>query len=250
MGEVRVEIGDDFVATVEMCRGPNNFFNAAVIGEMADAYEALAADDRCRAIVLCAEGKHFCAGAELGGGRELGAGDLYREGVRLFAAPLPVVAAVQGAAVGGGLGLALSADFRVASAESRFTANFARLGFHQGFGISVTLRDVVGIQAATDLLLTGRRIGGEAARAIGLVDRLVAADEIRGAAHALALELAGSAPLAVRAVRATLREGLTERVRAAMAHERAEQDRLSATADFREGVRAMGERREPRFTGS
>jgi len=250
MGEVRVEVGDDFVATVEMCRGPNNFFNAAVIGEMADAYERLDADDRCRAIVLCSEGKHFCAGAELGGGRELGAGDLYREGLRLFAAGLPVVAAVQGAAVGGGLGLALSADFRVASAESRFTANFARLGFHQGFGISVTLRDAVGQQAATELLLTGKRIDGDAAKAIGLVDRLVATDEIRGAAHALALELAASAPLAVRAVRATLREGLVERVRGAMAHEREEQDRLAATADFREGVRASTERREPRFTGS
>jgi enoyl-CoA hydratase/carnithine racemase len=250
MGEVRVEVGDDFVATVEMCRGPNNFFNAAVIGEMADAYERLDADDRCRAIVLCSEGKHFCAGAELGGGRELGAGDLYREGLRLFAAGLPVVAAVQGAAVGGGLGLALSADFRVASVESRFTANFARLGFHQGFGISVTLRDAVGQQAATELLLTGKRIDGDAAKAIGLVDRLVATDEIRGAAHALALELAASAPLAVRAVRATLREGLVERVRGAMAHEREEQDRLAATADFREGVRASTERREPRFTGS
>jgi len=250
MGEVRVEVGDDFVATVEMCRGPNNFFNAAVIGEMADAYERLDADDRCRAIVLCSEGKHFCAGAELGGGRELGARDLYREGLRLFAAGLPVVAAVQGAAVGGGLGLALSADFRVASAESRFTANFARLGFHQGFGISVTLRDAVGQQAATELLLTGQRIDGEAAKAIGLVDRLVATDEIRRSAHALALELAASAPLAVRAVRATLREGLVERVRGAMAHEREEQDRLAATADFREGVRASSERREPRFTGS
>ncbi len=250
MGEVRVEVGDDFVATVEMCRGPNNFFNAAVIGELADAYEELDQDDRCRAIVLCSEGKHFCAGAELGVGRELGAGDHYREGLRLFAAGLPVVAAVQGAAVGGGLGLALSADFRVASAESRFTANFARLGFHQGFGISVTLRDVVGQQAATELLLTGKRIDGGAAQAIGLVDRLVDGGEIRAGAHALAAELAGSAPLAVRSVRATLRDGLVERVRAAMAHEQQEQDRLAATADFREGVRASSERREPRFSGS
>jgi 2-(1,2-epoxy-1,2-dihydrophenyl)acetyl-CoA isomerase len=250
MGEVRVELGDDFVATVEMRRGPNNFFNVAVVGELADAYEELDADDRCRAIVLCADGKHFCAGAELGAGRELGAGALYREGLRLFAAGLPVVAAVHGAAVGGGLGLALSADFRVASAESRFTANFARLGFHQGFGISVTLRDVVGQQRATELLLTGQRIDGATAHSIGLVDRLVGPDEIRGAAQAMARELAGSAPLAVRSIRATLRAGLVERVRDAMAHEREEQDRLGATSDFREGVRASSERREPRFSGS
>jgi len=250
MNEVRVEVGDDFVAVVEMCRGPNNFFNAAVIGEMADAYEQLDADDRCRAIVLCSEGKHFCAGADLGGERELGAGELYRQGVRLFATGLPVVAAVQGAAVGGGLGLALSADFRVASAESRFTANFARLGFHQGFGLSVTLPDAVGQQAAAELLYTGKRIDGEAALAMGLVDRLVPTEEIRSSARAFALELAGAAPLAVRAIRATLRDGLVDRVRAAMAHERAEQDRLSATADFREGVRASAERREPRFSAS
>jgi 2-(1,2-epoxy-1,2-dihydrophenyl)acetyl-CoA isomerase len=250
MSEVRVEVGDDLVAVVEMCRGPNNFFNAAVIGEMADAYEALEAEGRCRAIVVTSEGKHFCAGAELGGGRELGAAHLYEQGIRLFACGLPVVAAVQGAAVGGGLGLALSADFRVASTESRFTANFARLGFHQGFGISVTLPRVVGHQAAAELLLTGKRIDGTAAQAIGLVDRLVETADIRAAARAFALELAASAPLAVRAVRATLRQGLVEQVRAAMAHERAEQDRLGATADFREGVRASAERREPRFTGS
>src|SRR5580693_3763650 len=211
MSEVRVEVGDDLVAVVEMCRGPNNFFNAAVIGEMADAYEALEAEGRCRAIVVTSEGKHFCAGAELG------AAHLYEQGIRLFACGLPVVAAVQGAAVGGGLGLALSADFRVASTESRFTANFARLGFHQGFGISVTLPRVVGHQAAAELLLTGKRIDGTAAQAIGLVDRLVETADIRAAARAFALELAASAPLAVRAVRATLRQGLVEQVRAAMA---------------------------------
>src|SRR5439155_742096 len=80
---------------------------------------------------------------------------------RLFAAAIPVVATVQGAAVGGGLGLALSADFRVASPDSRFWANFARLGFHHGFGMTVTLPALVGQQAALDLLYTGRRVPGE-----------------------------------------------------------------------------------------
>ena len=101
--------------------------------------------------------------------------------LRLFAAPLPVVAAVQGAAIGGGCGLALSADFRVATPQSRFSANFARLGFHHGFALTVTLPAVVGRQAAADLLLTGRRVGGEEALALGLCDRLAGEGRPAGA---------------------------------------------------------------------
>jgi enoyl-CoA hydratase/carnithine racemase len=174
---------------------------------------------------------------------------LYREALRLFAAATPVVAAVQGAAVGGGLGLALSADFRVASPGSRFSANFARLGFHHGFGLSVTLPALAGQQTALDLLLTGRRVPGEEALALGLCDRLAEDDEVRPAAQALAAELARSAPLAVRSIRATLRAGLIERVQAALEREASEQDRLRDTADFREGVAASLERRTPRFEG-
>ena len=159
---------------------------------------------------------------------------------------------MQGAAIGGGLGLALSADFRVASAGSRFSANFARLGFHHGFALTVTLPAAVGRQAAADLLLTGRRVGGEEAFALGLCDRLAGDDEgdLMTDALAYAGELAGSGPLAVRAIRATLRSGLVDAGRAAMEHECAEQVRLRHTADFAEGVRATAERRAPRFSGS
>jgi 2-(1,2-epoxy-1,2-dihydrophenyl)acetyl-CoA isomerase len=248
LSDVTVDIGDDFVATVEVHRPPENYFDAQMIGDFADAYEALDADPRCRAIVLCSEGRHFCAGAKLGGGggpAELST--LYEHAVRMFAAQTPVVAAVQGAAVGGGLGVALSADFRVASPESRFSANFARLGFHHGFGLTVTLPAIAGPQAAQDLLFTGRRVRGDEAHALGLADRLVPADRLRDEAHAFAAEIAGSAPLAIRSIRATLRGDLAERVRAALQHEGAEQDRLVATEDFAEGVRAMGERRPPDF---
>jgi enoyl-CoA hydratase/carnithine racemase len=161
-----------------------------------------------------------------------------------------VVAAVQGAAIGGGCGLALSADFRVASAQSRFSANFSRLGFHHGFALTVTLPAVVGAQAAADLLLTGRRVGGEEALRLGLCDRLATEGEVRIGAVDYANELAAAGPLAVRAIRATLRRGLVEAAGLAMEHERAEQVRLRDTADFAEGVRATAERREPRFTGA
>jgi len=251
VSEVTVEPGDGHVATVEIHRPPANYFDAALIGELADAYEALDADPECRAIVLCSEGKHFCAGANLGSPASPAdePRSLYRQALRLFASATPVVAAVQGAAVGGGLGLALSADFRAASPSSRFSANFARLGFHHGFGLSVTLPALAGQQTALDLLLTGRRVPGEEALSLGLCDRLVDDGEVRAGAHALAGELALGAPLAVRSIRATLRTGLVERVEGALEREAAEQDRLRATDDFREGVAASLQRRTPRFEG-
>src|SRR2546430_3826065 len=156
---------------VEFSRPPHNFFDGALIGAIADAYEQLEHGGSCRSIVLCSEGKNFCAGANFAV-KNPAEGDLYEQAVRLFAAGLPVVAAVQGAAVGGGLGVALSADFRVASPDSRFSANFARLGIHHGFGITVTLPLVVGPQRALELLYTGLRLRGEEAHAIGLCDRL------------------------------------------------------------------------------
>jgi enoyl-CoA hydratase/carnithine racemase len=252
LSDVTVTIDDAAVATVEIHRPPANYFDAALIRQLAEAYETLDASLSARAIVLCSEGKHFCAGANFGASASPAdePRSLYREALRLFAAKTPVVAAVQGAAVGGGLGLALSADFRVASPGSRFSANFARLGFHHGFALSVTLPALAGQQGAADLLLTGRRVRGEEALALGLCDRLVADGEVGPGAHALAFEIAQSAPLAVRAIRATLRGGLLERVEAALEREASEQERLRGTADFREGVTASLERRMPRFEGS
>jgi 2-(1,2-epoxy-1,2-dihydrophenyl)acetyl-CoA isomerase len=252
-GDVAVELDpDSFVATVELRRPPNNFFDVDLIRSLADAYDALDAEPGCRAIVLAAAGKHFCAGADFSSSsRGTGAaGDLYAEAARLFEAATPVVAAVQGAAVGGGLGLACSADFRVGAPETRLTANFSRLGFHHGFGLTVTLPPLVGQQRANELLYTGRRIDGATGAELGLLDRLAPSPEaIRSVAQELAAEIAAAAPLAVRSIRSTMRAGLSERVRAATSREDAEQARLRETADFREGIRASGERREPRFEG-
>jgi 2-(1,2-epoxy-1,2-dihydrophenyl)acetyl-CoA isomerase len=250
--DVTVEREGDHVAVVCLHRPPNNFFDTALVAGIASAYEELAAAGWCRAIVLATEGKHFCAGLDFSANAGQDIAELYAQALRLFAAPLPVVAAVQGAAVGGGCGLALSADFRVAAASSRFSANFSRLGFHHGFALSVTLPAAVGRQAAADLLLTGRRVGGAEALALGLCDRVApeGADELRGAALAYAGELAAAGPLATRAIRATLRQGLVDEARAAMAHECAEQLALADTADFAEGVRATAERRPPHFSGT
>lgn len=247
---------DGPVATVEIRRPPHNFFDLALVQHLAEAFEALDVDRHCHAIVLAAQGTAFCAGANFAhreapaaGGDPQGFNPIYAQALRLFACRKPVVAAVHGPAIGGGLGLALAADFRVACAEARFSANFTRLGFHPGFGLSVTLPRLVGPQQAALLFLTGRRIGGEEALRIGLVDALAPPDQVRAEAGRLAREIATSAPIAVQATRATLRQGLVAQIRSAIAHESALQQAHLKTADFREGVAAMAARREPRFTG-
>ena len=151
-----------------------------LINDMADAIDELDADVNMRAYVLCAQGKHFCAGANFGDPERNAArpvrfrsGDnpLYTAAVRLFSCKKPIIAAVQGAAVGGGFGLAVMADFRIACPEARFTANFVKLGFHPGFGLTHTLPKIIGQQKANLLFMTGRRIDGETACAWGLAGR-------------------------------------------------------------------------------
>jgi enoyl-CoA hydratase/carnithine racemase len=245
-GDVSLEVAEH-IATAEIHRPPHNFFDAELISALADAYEA-AEGAGARAIVLCSEGKNFCAGADFSNQRVSGgARQLYEQAVRLFEAPLPVVAAVQGKAVGGGLGVACSADFRVAAPQSMFTANFSRLGLHHGFGLTVTLPAIVGQQRAWSMLYTGLGLAGTDAAAHGLVDHLTS--DVRAGAHELAAQIAAAGPLAVRSIRATMRGDLAARVKAATDHERAEQEKLWPTADFAEGVKATAERRAPNFAG-
>ncbi len=246
---------EDGIALLEIQRPPANHFDEALIGRIVDAAFALDDDPACRVILLASEGKHFCAGADFGGGdfaadHVAAAERLYRRAVQLFDVRTPIVAAVQGTAVGGGLGLACAADFRVAEPATRFMANFAKLGFHQGFGLSVTLPELIGRQKATDLMLTARRVGGEEAYRIGLADRLAEPGMVRATARALACEIAASAPLAIRSMRATLRGDLADRVRRALDHELAEQKVHWATRDAAEGIAASLARRAPVFTGS
>jgi 2-(1,2-epoxy-1,2-dihydrophenyl)acetyl-CoA isomerase len=252
--DVGVSSLDGGVAVVEIQRPPNNFFDVALVERISAVFDELDSRTDARAIVLAAAGKHFCAGADFAGesdAAEVSADEgtrvLYAAAARLFANELPIVAAVQGAAIGGGLGLAMVADFRVASPESRFAANFARLGFHHGFGLSVTLPRTLGHQRAAELLMTGRRIDGREAERIRLVDRLVDADAIRSSAIDLAQEIATAAPLAVRSIRKTLRGDLAQQIVHATEHERSEQAWLRATNDFAEGVSASSQRREPVF---
>lgn len=246
----------DHVVLLEIHRPPNNHVDVALLRGLADALEDLDADPRCRAVVLASEGKNFCGGADLNQPRGLASGDgaginpFYQEAVRVFEAKTPMIAAVQGSAVGAGLGLAVACDFRVAADDARFAANFVKLGFHPGFGLSYTLPRLIGTQRAHLVMLTARRIRADEALAWGLVDEVAPAGGERGAALTLAAEIAANAPLAVVSTRATDRSGVAAAVKSATDHEFAEQQRLMKTDDFREGVRAVAERRPGVFRGS
>ncbi len=254
---------EDHVAVVELQQGPHNFASAELLHAAVDAMLA-AVGDGARAVLLCSEGKSFCAGAQFSGGagekaasfgkyvqNDTGSeiGPFYEAALRVFEVTVPVVAAVHGPAVGAGFGLATACDLRVTCPEAFFATNFVKLGIHPGFGISVTLPELIGPAQAADLLLTGRRVGGDEAFALGLANRIVAQADVRSTALLLAKEIGANAPLAVQATRATLRDGLATRVRTALGHERRTQDWLSATADAEEGIASMLERRPPVFTG-
>lgn len=258
-GDVSVTLLDNHVAICEIKRGPNNFFDQDLIRDLADAFVDIDADVNARAIVLCAEGKHFCAGANFASSErqngpisrnEEGRNPLYVEAVRLFRSKTPVIAAVQGAAVGGGFGLAVMADFRVLCPDTRLTANFVKLGFTPGFGLTHTLARIIGHQKANLLFFTGRRITGEIAMEWGLGDVFTDRDNIREAAIDLAAEIAENAPLAVVSVREQVRGDLADAVQAATDIEGREQAILQKTNDHKEGVRAVAERRPGQFTAT
>ena len=173
--DIGVELAN-FVATIEIQRPPHNFFDVVLINAIGDALDDLDKNDKCSAVVLAAQGKSFCAGANFGDGSTLDksgqrpgeasspVSSIYMQAVRLFRSQKPIVGAIHGAAVGGGLGLAMVPDFRVACPETRFCANFTRLGFHPGFGLSVTLSEVVGKTNAAMMFYTSRLRRGAAAR--------------------------------------------------------------------------------------
>jgi enoyl-CoA hydratase/carnithine racemase len=244
---------DGYVRTVLLNQPPHNFVNVASMAALADTLHAFDEDADCRAIVLGSVGKNFCAGADFSGvpgtGAMVDAEALYTQAMRLFRTRKPIVAAIQGAAIGAGAGLALVADFRVACNASRFSVNFNRLGFHPGFGLSCTLPRLVGQQQAARLFYLGERLDGERMVALGLADELVPDAEVLSRAQGLARDIALSAPQAVQSTRETLRLGLADEVAICNAREAAIQRPQFASQDFLEGVKAAGERRSPLFTG-
>ena len=247
------------VGVVIMDRPPHNFLNFRQIHDIADALEEMQNDMSIRCAVLAADGRSFCAGADFagdgvgGGDDEVVGGDatlaLYQGSGRLCAVTRPIVGAIQGPAVGGGLGLAMVPDIRITCPDARFSANFASLGIHQGFGMSVTLPQLLGPSRAAQVLYSAKRYTGEEAGAIGLADECGPSEQGRERALEVATEIAANAPLALRAIKSTLRLGLGDRVREITQREAQLQAELSASDDAKEGIAAVGERRAGNFKG-
>ncbi|NOY93911.1 MAG: enoyl-CoA hydratase/isomerase family protein [Deltaproteobacteria bacterium] len=211
-----------------------------------------------RCLVITGSGSCFSAGADLESALAVEADGLlphersyamYAPFLRVLDVELPVLAAMNGHAVGGGFGLALLCDIRVANRGAKYGANFARLGLHPGLGISYLLPRLVGASRAAEMLFTGQLIRGDEAERIGLVSRAVDADEVLPVTLELAHRIAAAAPLAVRSMKRSLYRGLEWDVRRAAALEAGPQAETLATADAKEGVAALLEKREPEFHG-
>jgi enoyl-CoA hydratase/carnithine racemase len=257
MGALRVERDGDVLRVALARPERRNAFDAALIAELTEAFGDVG---DARAVVLTGEGASFCAGADFRAtpGVAGGAGDAlpaersfatYEPFLEVFELEVPTIAALNGHAVGGGFGLALVCDLRIANREAKYGANFARLGFHSGMAISHLLPRIVGVPTAADLLFTGRLVTGEEAAALGLVNVAVEPARVAGVALDKARAVAGAAPLAVRLMKRSLYTGVGWDPRAAAWQEALAQSATLATEDAREGIRALLEKREARFTG-
>jgi enoyl-CoA hydratase/carnithine racemase len=212
-----------------------------------------------RVVILTGEGKAFSAGGDLdgflsrsikhqeqGGAKEL----FYNDMARTFlGVETPLIAAVNGPAVGGGFTLSLTCDLRIASEEARFGAVFARVGLSPEYGSSFLLSRIVGLTKASELVLTARIIDAQEALAIGLVNEVVPGNELIRRAREVAQQIASLPPLAVRMAKRALRHGLESTLSQALDYEEIVETHCFSSLDHREAVRAFLEKRTPDFKG-
>jgi enoyl-CoA hydratase/carnithine racemase len=245
------------IATITLNRPENrNSMTPDVMARFRDCIAQARTEAGLRCVIVTGRGASFCAGADFKGATS---GDAPFPPDRAFAsyAPfldvldveVPTIAALNGHAIGGGLGLALVCDLRVASRDAKYGANFARLGFHSGMAISYLLPRIVGVPSAVDLLFSGRILTGAEAAGLGLVHEAVPAADVAAAARRRAETIATCAPLAVRLMKRSLYHGLAWDPREAARLESFAQSATLATDDAREGIRALLEKRDPIFSG-
>ena len=210
-----------------------------------------------RCLIITGSGNSFCAGANFRSASVSDEGrlpndvfmDFYRPFLTIQDLEMPVIAAMNGHAIGGGFGLSLICDIRIANKDSKYGANFARLGVHSGMAISYLLPKIVGLPLANELLFTGRLISGEKAAEIGLVNYAVEADEVLPKAWELAREIEGCAPVAVRMMKHSVYSGLNWNPTYAAELEAHCQSRTFEMEDAKEGITAFLEKRKPIFKG-
>lgn len=234
-----------------------NALSRAMVSGLRAELAALAADPSLTAVVLAGiEGKAFCAGADL---KERLAMTMDETHVFLDSLgalvdaiadfPRPVIAAISGAALGGGLEIALACDFRIADVSARLGLAEVRLGIIPGAGGTQRLSRLCGMAAAKELILTGQRIDAERALALGLVSRVVPVGELRSAVMALAADLSAAGPLALAQAKRAVTRGFDLPIEQALALERECYEVVLASEDRNEGLRAFSEKRPPRFVG-
>lgn len=244
----------DHVVELTLDRPENrNAMTPELLGAFDDAMDRLAVERGVRAVIVSGSGETFCSGADFRSDLldDVATPDdhfpVYRPFLRLLEVPVPVIAAMTGHAVGGGFGLALACDIRVAAEGSRYGANFVRLGLSPGMGISYLLPRVVGLPLATEYLVTGRLFDGATAHRIGLANHVVPAGEVLAKAREIAGEIAAASPTAVAMTKRALRRSLDDGVLEAARREAREQAATAALPDFAEGVAALLEKRQPNF---
>ena len=254
---------DGRIAVITLNRPENrNSMTPDVMARFRERVAQARGERELRVLVITGRGRSFCAGADFRSAspaRTPEADDARLPHERSFASyeafldvldvEVPTLAAMNGHAIGGGLGLALVCDLRVANREARYGANFARLGFHPGMAVSYLLPRIVGLPHAVDLLFSGRLVSGDEAAALGLVHEAVAPEEVAAAARRRAETIAGCAPLAVRLIKRSLYRGAGLDARGAAWAEAFAQSATLATEDAREGIRALLEKRPPTFRG-
>lgn len=227
--------------------------------EMLNAFTAAAArakaDHTLRALVITGTGANFCGGADLTQPIQMQGHALpneasfamYKPFLSLLQIEVPIIGAMQGHAIGGGLGLALVCDLRVANQQAKYGANFVKLGLHPGMATTYLLPRLVGVTKANELLLTGRLINGAEALQIGLVNEAVEQSAVLPRALALAEEIAQAAPIAVRWTKRSIYRFLQWEPEDAAEYEAHLQSRTLESADHREGITAFLEKRKGDF---
>ena len=235
-----------------------NALSLAVNRELASVCATLASDPSVRAVVITGAGEAaFCAGADLKERKGVAAAETgpYIDAISgainaVAALRVPTICAMNGSAYGGGLELALACDLRVCVASAEMGLTEVRLGIMPGAGGTQRLPRLVGVAAAKELILLGRRIGAERAHAIGLVSSVVASlASLRESVDAILAELAGCAPLSVAQAKTAIEDGVVLPMSDALKLERRCYDVTLFSEDRNEGLRAFAEKRPPKFTG-
>jgi enoyl-CoA hydratase len=249
---VRVD-RDDAIAVITIDHPPANAISRAVVAGITEAFDAADADPSCRGVILTGAGpKFFAAGADITefgseGGDNIARGQALTQ--RMERSRLPVVAAVNGIAFGGGCELTLACDVRIASSNARFGQPEIKLGIIPGWGGTQRLPRLIGRTAAIDLLLSGDPVDAARALELGLVSQVVDPDALLDTAHAVVARFAAQAPLALAATKRAIADGLDRPLSEGLEAEKREFTALFSTDDAREGITAFLEKRPPQWTG-